>query len=146
HLTIDEDIDVQRLSFSRLATRVLYDAPHEYSIYQLGTPLAPGDSLLLTFTLARVTRGFPNHVENTAVAGNGTFLENAGFLPSIGYNAAAEISDDDARRKEGLEPKPRMPPPTDTATWSRSYVTPDADWVHYDAVVSTDPDQLALTS
>jgi aminopeptidase N len=39
-----------------------------------------------------------------------------------------------------------MRPPTDTSTWSRNYISSDADWVHYDATVSTVADQLAITS
>jgi aminopeptidase N len=39
-----------------------------------------------------------------------------------------------------------MKPPTDTTAWRNNYVSSDADWIDYDAVVSTDADQVALTS
>ena len=146
HVAVAEDMRIRRLDFDRPARRVLADKPREYYIYRLTTPLAPGDSIVMRFTLALVTRGFPNRITNTAVAGNGTFLENVMFMPRIGYDARAELSDDDARKKEHLPPRARMRPPTDSRARANSYVSHDADWIRYDAVVSTDGDQLALTS
>jgi hypothetical protein len=146
HLGLDEEIEIRALAFDRPSRQVLSDRPHEYLIYTLAPPLAPGDSAVLTFTIARVVRGFPNEIQNPPIAGNGTFLENTAFMPHIGYVRSNELSDDDTRRKEGLGPRPRMRPPTDPATWQRSYISADADWLRYDATVSTDPDQLGITS
>jgi hypothetical protein len=146
HVAIAEDLEVRSLAFDRPATRVLVDRPREYSIYRLSRPLAPGDSLVMRFHLARVSRGFPNRITDLAVVDNGTFLENAAFMPTIGYDARLELRDDDARKKEKLPPRPRMEPPTDPATWRNNYVSHDADWIDYEAVVSTDADQIALTS
>jgi hypothetical protein len=146
HLAIPEPLEIRRLAFGRPATRVLSDRPRDYLIYRLAQPLAPGDSLLMRFTLARVRRGFPNRIQDLAVVSNGTFLENAAFMPTIGYDARRELQDDDARKKEKLPPRPRMEPPTDPATWRNNYISHDADWLDYEAVVSTDTDQTALTS
>ena len=98
------------------------------------------------FEIGLEPRGFPNSVEFTGVAANGTFLENALFMPGIGYSERPEISDDDARKRAKLPPKPRMKPPTDPSTLGTNYVSADADWVHYDATVSTSADQIAITS
>ncbi|HVX39903.1 MAG TPA: M1 family aminopeptidase [Gemmatimonadaceae bacterium] len=146
HLGIDEDLTIIRLGFDRPATRVLSDRPRNYMIYRLGTPLQPGDSLLMRFDFGRLRHGFPSEITDVSVAGNGTFLENAFFMPEIGYDARLELTDEDDRKKEHLPPRPRMRPPTDATTWANNYVSPDADWIHYDATVSTDPDQLAITS
>ncbi|HEX7019789.1 MAG TPA: M1 family aminopeptidase [Gemmatimonadaceae bacterium] len=146
HLAIAEDMQVRGLAFDRPASRVLADNAREYYIYRLARPLAPGDSTVMRFNLALVTRGFPNQITNTSVVGNGTFLENVMFMPRIGYDARNELSDDDARKKEHLPPRARMRSPSDPRTRANSYVSHDADWIRYDAVVSTDTDQLALTS
>jgi ABC-2 type transport system permease protein len=145
-LAIDEDMTIRRLDFDRPARQVTADREREFYQYALERPLEPGDSMVLRFTLAHETRGFPNTIENTQIVENGTFFENVQFMPRIGYQSAIELADDDARKKAGLPAKPRMRPPTDSTTWGRSYVSGDADWLTYDAVVSTDPDQLAITS
>jgi ABC-2 type transport system permease protein len=143
---LDEDLRIRQLDFDRPSTRVFDDRPSSFAIYRLAKPLAPGDSLSMRFSLALESHGFPDRIENTYLAGNGTFLENVLFMPGIGYSPNVEISDDDARKRAGLPPKPRMRPPTDPSTWATNYVSRDADWVHYDATVSTTSDQIAITS
>ncbi len=145
-LAIGEGLEIRELAFDRPFERVLEDRPREFSIYRLGTPLAPGDSMLLHFTLGRITHGFPNTITDNAVAGNGTFLENVQFMPGVGYDPRAELQSDDARKKEHLPARPRMRSPADSSTWSTNYISQDADWLTYDATVSTDADQLAFTS
>ncbi|HEY6218625.1 MAG TPA: M1 family aminopeptidase [Gemmatimonadaceae bacterium] len=143
---VDEVLKIHKLEFDRAATRVVSDPPHNMLIYRLDRPLAVGDSARMHFELGLEPRGFPNTIENTTVVSNGTFLENTLFMPGIGYESRFELSDDDARKRAGLPAKPRMRPPTDTSTLSRNYVAGDADWVHYDATVSTTADQIAITS
>jgi ABC-type transport system involved in multi-copper enzyme maturation permease subunit len=148
HLGVDEELRIDSIAFDRPATRVLEDRPRNYLIYRLAAPLAPGDSVHMRFGLTRITRGFPNRIQlaGLGVMGNGTFLEDASFMPSVGYDARLELTDDDARKKEHLRPKAGLRPPWDSTTWRTNYVSPDADWIHYDAVVSTDADQMAITS
>jgi len=146
HLAMDEDLEIRRLDYDRPSTRVLVDRPRNYIIDRLARPLAPGDSMLMRFSLGRIKHGFPNSIREVAVAGNGTFLENVSFMPEVGYDSRAEIQDEDTRKKQHLPPRERMRPPTDTSTWSRNYISRDADWIKYDATVSTDLDQLAITS
>ena len=145
-VTIGEELTIHRLEFDRSSRRVLADAPRNFYLYRLENPLAVGDSMVMRFDIGLEPRGFPNAIENTVVVSNGTFLENVLFMPGIGYSAGEEISDDDARKRAGLPAKPRMRPPTDPKTWRRNYISRDADWVHYDATVSTAVDQTAITS
>jgi hypothetical protein len=145
-LRLDRALAFRTLAFDRPSRVVLADTAREFHLYRLEQPLAPRDSLVLNFDFGRVMRGFANNVNVTDVVANGTFLENAGFMPGIGYAAAVELSDDDDRKKEKLAAKPRMRPPTDESTRANNYISPDADWIDYDAVVSTTPDQIALTS
>jgi ABC-type transport system involved in multi-copper enzyme maturation permease subunit len=146
HIGIDENLEIRRFDFEGGATRVLYDRPRNYVIWRLAHPVAPGDSIVLQFTLARITHGFANEITDNAIAGNGTFLENVQFMPTIGYDAREEIQDDETRKKEALPPRDRMRPPTDPSTWRNNYISHDADWLTYEATVSTDLDQTALTS
>ena len=146
HLDLDDDLEVRRLDFDRSARRVLADKSRQFYIYRLAAPLLPGDTMLMRFTLGRISRGFPNEITDNAVAANGTFLENVQFMPGIGYDPRAELQSEDARKKEKLPARARMRPPTDESTWAANYISHDADWLTYDATVSTDPDQLAITS
>ncbi|HEX4684637.1 MAG TPA: hypothetical protein VH277_18100, partial [Gemmatimonadaceae bacterium] len=146
HAGIDEDLEIRKFDFDGGAVRVLEDRPRNYYIWRLAQPIAPGDSTVVHFTLGRVHHGFTNEISDNAVTGNGTFLENVQFMPTIGYDAREEIQDEDTRKKESLPPRPRMRPPTDTSTWANNYISHDADWLTYDATVSTELDQTALTS
>jgi hypothetical protein len=145
-LIVPEELTIGRLAFAGGATRVLEDRPRNFAMYRLARPLAPGDSIRLDFDLALEERGFGNNVENTQVVSNGTFLSNFAFLPIIGYAPAMEVSDDDARKRAHLPEKDRMPPPTDARALHRNYVSADADFIRLDATVSTDGNQLPVTS
>jgi aminopeptidase N len=89
------------------------------------------------------TKGFENEGSNTQIVYNGTFF-NSGYLPSIGYDPDAEIADEDARKEYELAPKDRMPSLFDTAAYSNTYIARDADWIRFEAVVSTVPGQIAI--
>jgi ABC-2 type transport system permease protein len=146
HLRLDRDMDVRSLAFDRPSHVVLADSAHEYYMHRLDTPVAPGDSLVLSFDMSRTTRGFSNTIDNTDLVSNGTFIENASFMPGIGYERRGELSDDDDRKKEKLAPLPRMKSPEDPTARANNYLGADADWIDYDATVSTAPDQIAITS
>ncbi|HEV2148550.1 MAG TPA: M1 family aminopeptidase [Longimicrobiaceae bacterium] len=143
HLMVPREVEIREMQLDRPATRVLADREHSYYVYRLATPLQPGDSLRLRFDVALGTRGFENEVSNTQVVENGTFF-NSALLPSIGYAEGAELGDDDTRRKFGLAPKPRMAPVNDSAARMNTYISRDADWIDFEATVSTSPDQIAL--
>jgi aminopeptidase N len=80
---------------------------------------------------------------DTAVVGNGTFFSNE-VLPHIGYQRTYELDDNRDRKRHGLAPKERMPARDDEAARANSYLANDADWIRFDAVVSTSPDQTVV--
>jgi ABC-2 type transport system permease protein len=112
-------------------------------LYRLATPLAPGDTATLGFGFHYAARGFPNGDPNNDIAGNGSFI-NSNYAPSLGYSENAELTDDDERKKAKLPPRERMHAITDTAAYQNNEFSTDADWVTFDAVVSTAPDQIAI--
>ena len=145
-VTLSEWLKVNRLEFGVGATEVVSDPPHDFHLYKLSRPLAPGDSTTLTFDLALEPKGFRETIQNTAIVSNGTYLINAVFVPGIGYDASQELADDDARKRAKLPEKDRMRPPSDRRALGRNYVSADADFVHYGAVVSTEENQTPITS
>ncbi|HET7276383.1 MAG TPA: M1 family aminopeptidase [Longimicrobiaceae bacterium] len=143
HIRIPSQVEIRDLSLSRPSRMVLDDEEHGYHIFALQEPLMPGDSMSMTFQLAYITEGFPNRVSRTSVVENGTFF-NSSLMPSFGYDPNLELSDDETRRKYGLEPKPRMAEVDDLEARQNTYISQDADWIEFEATVGTSADQIAI--
>jgi len=143
HLNLDASVTVNELAFSSSASPSLVDSTLGYRIYDLEAPLAPGDSVELTFDLMLETVGFRNSGAETRIVENGTFV-NSGLLPSIGYQPGAELSDASDRKKEDLPPRPRIASIDDTLAVRNTYISNDADFIRFAATVSTTLDQIAL--
>lgn len=130
-------------TFGQPARLLLADSERGFHIYRLATPLAPGARMQLGFALAFEPKGLKGMGGDTPVLGNGTFFNND-ILPRIGYQERAEISDDRDRKKHGLSPRARMLPAGDPRSAATNQIASDADWIDFNAVVSTSPDQIAI--
>jgi ABC-2 type transport system permease protein len=119
------------------------DAERGFYRYALATPMAPGARIALEFELDDAPGGVLGLGRETAVVANGTFFSNA-ILPHIGYQASRELQDDRDRKRHGLAPKERMAARDDAAAQANNYIGSDADWVRFDAVVSTSLDQIVV--
>lgn len=143
HVSVPRFAKIRQLDFGPGARLVLNDSVYLYRIYQLGKPLAPGDSLRLNLDVAYQEKGFPNSGSNTEVVYNGTFF-NSSYLPSLGYEEGRELSDDDVRKRNELQPKPRMASVNDLKARQNTYISHDSDWIRFETTVSTSPDQIAI--
>lgn len=152
----DEPIDTLLVQLPTLDTRefrmTLRFAPHSvkladkrqgFYLYKLATPLAPGASMPFGFTEHVAYPGFANEPTGERLIHNGTFLSN-GMFPHFCYNAGAELTDPNLRRKYGLGPANLLPHRSDTAARMDNLISCDADWVHFQATLSTSPDQIAI--
>lgn len=119
------------------------DAVHGYTIYRLQEPLAPGASMPFDFVLRYWSRGIRNAPDDTRVVDNGTFVSSEAF-PHFGYDENGQLADRNDRRKHGLPQLPRMPKIDDEAARGFNLLGRDADWVNFEATVSTEPDQVAI--
>ncbi|MEI6575701.1 MAG: M1 family aminopeptidase [Bacteroidota bacterium] len=128
------------------STLRLRDNRLNFRIYALNKPMLPQDSILIQFDVWSISRGFENELSFTQLTQNGTFFNNTDILPSFGYSPGNEISDKNKRIKLKLPPRIRMPKLDEKNIGARSvnYVTPDADWVNVNTVISTTADQIAL--
>ncbi|WP_310396020.1 M1 family aminopeptidase [Hymenobacter sp.] len=145
-----------RLSLSRPAAVLRDDPGAGVRLFRLARPLAPGDSLDLRYDLAYRARGFSSRLKDNGVfqwasispedrlTANGTFLDGPGLR--IGYQRGTELEEDDLRRRNGLAPKARARPLNDPRGRYQADFGPDVDYVRYQATVSTDPDQTAMTA
>lgn len=118
------------------------DSLRGITIYKFTNPVAPGDSVVFDFELAYAPRGFASS-PSTMIVENGTFFNNKIF-PSIGYDPNYELSSNTARKKYGLPAKPRMADINDSLARMNNYIANDADWIRFEAVVSTSEDQIAI--
>lgn len=143
-VSIESSADIEEMAFNRAATSVLSDKDKSMFIYRFDVPLQPRDTALLTFKLRYAAKGFSNSGTNLQdVTFNGTFINNS-YLPHFGYFEGAEIGDDDKRKENGLSPKERMAALDDPKARLKNYISTDADWVDFETVVSTVPDQIAI--
>ena len=96
------------------------------------------------FDLTVLTAASSDHGSNVSVVRNGTFFSNGHYFPVIGYNVDAQLVDPGLRRKYGLPPASRMPQVDDLFARRNNYVSTDADWVDFETIVSTSPQQIAI--
>ncbi|MEO8138118.1 MAG: M1 family aminopeptidase [Gemmatimonadota bacterium] len=144
HLFTVEGIETRSVVFDRPSKLVLVDDELQYRIYALERPLAPGDSLQLSFDVAFRPRGFPNSRSQTDMVGNGAHFDRR-WLPIIGYQSVFELTDEEARTRLGLAPRPPMPKPDAAGARGRREYLSDADRVQLKAVIGTAADQIAIT-
>jgi len=131
------------LVFDRPATTLARDEEFGVHLLRLERPLAPGDTMQLRVVQRAEVRGYPNRSPNRSLVANGTFL-NRDFFPTLGYNEQSELGSDELRRKYKLPPARRAHPREDSVMLQRQSFFADADFVTFDATVSTDPDQIAM--
>lgn len=129
--------------FSQAARQVAADPDLGFYRYRLVQPLAPGARMALEFHLKYAPGGLLGLGRDTPVVGNGSFFTNE-VMPRIGYQPAVELQDDRDRKRRGLPPKDPMAAREDLAARANNGVGVDADWINFDAVVSTSPDQVAI--
>ncbi len=142
HIT-DQMQSLSNVQFDR-PFHLVSRAPRDlYSIYQLETPLAPGDKLNLTFKVGYQTHGFRDGNERPELAYNGMFFDSS-YFPYIGYNSGIELDDPRRRREEKLGPLTDLPPRGDPWGSVTNLFTTDSDWISYHTVVSTPDDQIAF--
>lgn len=145
HVLIQPEIQVNNMVFSRAATLLVNDSVVAYKIYKLAQPLQPGDTLALSFNVDMVTHGFKQSFSGLSTPlYNGTFINNQTFLPAIGYDARFELSDNNQRKKHGLGYRRTSNPITDTNAYRHNLFVHDADFITFEATVSTVPDQIAV--
>jgi hypothetical protein len=110
-------------------------------VYVLANALQPGDSMLMNFKLHYEAKGFTNNGAASLVVANGTYFTNRQLLPAIGFQVYRCVSDVVLRKKHELPPRPILPSLYNVEARHNLYL---ADQTHFEAIVSTDEDQVAI--
>ncbi len=144
HLRISDKVTVNAIALGgKPAERIYTDEEIGYYIYKITPALQPGVETTLDFDLGNSKKGFTATKASTSIVYNGTFFNNT-VLPSIGYDPYNELSDNKERKKQDLPEKERMNDLHDHEAYKNTYISSDADWVSFEAIVSTSPDQIAI--
>ncbi|MEM7312496.1 MAG: M1 family aminopeptidase, partial [Planctomycetota bacterium] len=117
-----------------------------YYIYRFDPPMAPGQELKMSYTVAFEPEGFENSVSNTSVVQNGTFFNNM-IVPQIGYEPGFELTEESYRKEAGLEEERDRMPALDNEDMKnryQTYIRNTNEWVDVETVISTSEDQMAI--
>ncbi len=114
----------------------------QYTIYRLARPLRPGERTMLSFRTERRQHGFRNSGNDVRVVGNGTFVSNGEFVPTLGMTRLGLLQDRVRRRKYGLSSELRPAKLEDLSATRFNQL--HADWIRTDITVSTDADQTPV--
>ena len=134
-------VDTRAVSFDRGARLVLDDSVQRYRIFALDRPLAPGDSIAMTFRLVQRPRGFRNDGPPTDVTPNGVYIL-ANWMPALGYSAGRELTDEKSRRERGLPPRTQAPSAGDVETRAKAGAV---QLVDMETIIGTEPHQTAVS-
>ncbi|TYP76233.1 ABC transporter permease/M1 family aminopeptidase [Aquimarina intermedia] len=120
---------------------VYSDSVYRLFLYKLPEALLPSATAKLILEVSAETKGFANEME-TQVLHNGSFLNNQIF-PRFHYDRS--LVDNGVRRKHGLEKLDYLlPPRSDSAAIKKNLFNEDADYINFEAIVSTAADQIAI--
>ena len=124
-------------------TLVKEDKLNRFYFYVPAAPIAPADTVPFEIEMGLGYQGFTNSGLNREIVYNGTFFDLSVF-PAFGYPGDPLSSDKD-RKKYGLPKKDYVAPPQNDP-WGLSHLlfNDDADFITFDAVLSTSPDQIAV--
>ena len=143
HLQWAENLRLDSIDFAGATVKTDYPRFH-YRIYQLATPMQPGEQRTLGFTTTLEEHGFPNKAPLTAIVANGSFINNAQITLSVGFARNGLLDERAKRRKYGLVAELRPPKLEDESARRYNEFTHDSDWVTSDITVTTDGDQTPI--
>lgn len=141
-LVVDYAKTLRSIQWGAPTRMILQDSVLRFRIYKLTTPLEPGDTLKAKMIVENTRNTWLQ--DESPVLENGTFINNFSLFPGLGYQESSETTDNDLRKKYGLKERERMADPTDPKALQNTYISDNADWINFEATVSTSEDQIAI--
>lgn len=134
--------DATDFSFRQANKLISQDTQLRFAVFQLNSALAPGDTLIMDFTL----HSYPNSwlTNNSRVVTNGTYL-TAHILPQLGLR---DIFLRDAAKRKTYGLGERQAPqllPSDTSLLGYAFAGNNMDRIDYETIVSTSANQQAFS-
>ncbi len=139
---------IHKFAFSAETEVVLEDKEHWFFIYHLKEPLLPGAELEIDFDFDILTNSFSINNPKNELAHNGMVITNfpllpPEYLPQIGYNQYLELSNQYDRELYGLPKRYQIVSFDDSIEYNTTIFR---DLVSYEAVISTNKPQIAVTN
>ncbi|MFY7786520.1 MAG: peptidase M1 [Thermoflexibacteraceae bacterium] len=146
YLTINPNTSITALKIDNAdLALVLDDKEVRFRAYKLPKTLQPKDTVTLAIGIDFGYKGFMNNGFNQDLVYNGTFFNTGTVFPAIGYTDRFELGSDKERKKNGLpEKKDALPNIDDEYYKNVGFIGRESDFVTFEAVVSTSPDQIAI--
>lgn len=155
HLLTFINLGLEQVTYPGATLREAYPE-WGYYIYDLATPLLPGEQQTMQFvTRTEPTRGFRNQVDSddvymvypNDVVGNGTNLYSPFILPFAGYTKMVEHKKAWLRAKLGLPPlDERMREHDDPSGLAQGLMLTHLTWGTTDITIGTAADQTAIAA
>jgi ABC-2 type transport system permease protein len=139
---LNTDLEFDYFSLDKENRANVTDIDNGFYTYKLEESLMPGDEIIVEYQCRIGRKGYHPQMR---VVENGTFFTSMEFFPHLGYNDQYELMSEEKRKKYGLPEKLRMAKVDDEKARMNNYISRDADWVNYEAVLSTSADQTAIT-
>ena len=145
HSNFNRYVPYSTYKWSRQNEIVFTDSAYGWDIFVFDPPIHPGDEFSLEFAGERKRTGFSNGGVNRTVVENGTMIWSGSIFPTFGYDPGRELRDKRTRKKYDLnETQDPMPKFDDPEGNKHGILGDDADWVDFEVIISTDPDQIAM--
>ncbi len=125
---------------------ILIDSVLGYRILRMEPPLNSGESTTLRFKSHYKGPGILLERSNMRINSNGSFFNNFNITPRIGYDVNLELGDNTVRKDLGLENKQYLFNKQDSLGIRTPEFDADGFWVDTEVILSTSPNQTAITS
>ena len=137
-----EDTRLEKVVYNGVELKpVMSDSVYRVYLYKLPQGLLPDQTAELSIEVVANTHGFANSLEKEVLY-NGSFL-NSSIFPRFHYERS--LVDNGERVKNGLEKLDYLfPPRTDSTALKKNLFNEDANYIDFEAVISTAKDQIAL--
>ncbi|GAB3989821.1 M1 family aminopeptidase [Spirosoma daeguense] len=109
-----------------------------YYVFRLNHPLQMGDSTRISFQFGYSGSPFRKAASFNTILKNGTFIRISKYFPRLGYVVDNEIENERERKKRKL-------PPANNLLALQAPRRNTVDFIRFDAIVSTDTNQTAIS-
>ncbi len=146
HLRLKPNIQFKKVEFNVESQLISEASEYGYCIYYLKNAINPGDTLRLDFEIEYQEKGFSNDGRDKIIITNGTYFTNE-LLPYFGYDESFILTKESSRKKAGLDEYiVESSKLDDSSAYVNNAINRNAGKIKYEAIVSTNTDQIALTT
>jgi len=132
---------VSLIDFAGLKPKIADEATG-FFLFELDKPLEPGEAMRVDFEVAVDQTSLRDRQVNYQIVSNGSHFIDRDFLPVFGFRDEKTLVDPQLRKRFGLPPLDGDLNASDPRAGASNYLA--ADWVTFQATVSTTANQIAL--